>query len=177
MSCSSHPCGQFRQTPLVPARVPFHLWLRVAALLSVSRAYLNQAELSGLLHCLCSWFDHGYSWFSPGWRITGFIMCSFWVTYTPALSPLFRYDLIRSCKLEKGWAWPVCLNGMLPGETQDAKGNGAADSVNATLPSESAMEQNIQPLEKGTELMPCHQDGVENLKSNDLCLLKIFWED
>lgn len=66
---------------------------------------------------------------------------------------------------------------MLPGETQDAKGNGAGDSVNATLPSESAMEQNIQLLEKGTELMPCHQDGVENLKSDDLCLLKIFWED
>lgn len=54
---------------------------------------------------------------------------------------------------------------MLPGETQDAKGNGAGDSVNAVLPSELAAEQNIQPLEKGTELVPCCQDGLENLKS------------
>lgn len=46
----------------------------------------------------------------------------------------------------------MCLDGMLPGETQDAKGNGAGDSVNAALPSESAMEQNIQPLEKSTGL-------------------------
>lgn len=82
-------------------------------------------------------------------------MCSFRVTYTPALSPLSRYDLIRSCKLVKGWAWLMCLDGMLPGETQDAKGNGASDSVNAALPSESATEQNKQPLEKGTELVSC----------------------
>lgn len=59
----------------------------------------------------------------------------------------------------------MCLDGMLPGETQDAKGNGVGDSVNAALPSESAMEQNIQPLEKGTQLVPCHRDGVGNLKS------------
>lgn len=38
----------------------------------------------------------------------------------------------------------VCLDGMLPGETQDAQGNGAGDSVNAALPSESDEEQNTQ---------------------------------
>lgn len=37
-----------------------------------------------------------------------------------------------------------CLDGMLPGETQDAQGNGAGDSVNAALPSESDEEQNTQ---------------------------------
>lgn len=95
----------------------------------------------------------------------GFIMCSFGVTYTPALSPLSCYDLIRSCELQKGGAWLVCLDGMLPAATQDAKGNGADDSVNATLPSESAMEQNMQPLQKGTKIVLCGQDGVENLKS------------
>lgn len=96
--------------------------------------------------------------------MTGFIMCSFGVTYTPALSPLSCHDLIRSCEPHKGGAWPVCPDGMLPGETQDAKGNGADDSVNATLPSESAMEQSIQPLQRGTKIVLCHQEGVENLK-------------
>lgn len=61
---------------------------------------------------------------------------------------------------------------MLPGETQDAKGNGVGDSVNAALPSESAAEQNIQPLENGTELVPCHSDGVKNLMSRQLLLIK-----
>lgn len=93
----------------------------------------------------------------------GFIMGFFGVTYTPALSPLSCYDLIRSCELQKGGAWLVCLDGMLPAETQDAEGNGADDSVNATLPSESAME-NMQPLQKGTKIVLWHQDVVENLK-------------
>lgn len=68
----------------------------------------------------------------------------------------------------------MCLHGMLPAETQDAKRNGADDSVNATLPSESAMEQNIQPLQKGTKIVLCHQDGVENPKFQQLVLLKIL---
>lgn len=42
----------------------------------------------------------------------------------------------------------MCLDGMLPAAAQDAKGNGADDSVNATLPSESAMEQNMQPYKR-----------------------------
>ena len=106
------------------------------------------------------------------WVESNWVMCSFWVTYTPALSPLSRYDLIRSCKLQKGWAWPVCLGGMLLGATQDAKGNGAGDSVNAALPSESATAQNLQPPGKGTELVPCRRDGVGNLKSSHLVLIK-----
>lgn len=93
----------------------------------------------------------------------GFIMGFFGVTYTPALSPLSCYDLIRSFELQKGGAWLVCLDGMLPAETQDAEGNGADDSVNATLPSESAMD-NMQPLQKGTKIVLWHQDVVENLK-------------
>lgn len=174
-SSSSHPCGQIEANSFVSCKSAISsLAGRVVALLSVSRAYLNQVELSGRLHCLYLWFDHGYSWFSPGWRMAGLIMCSFGVTYTWALSPLSPYDLIRSCKLQKGGAWLVCLDGMLPAETQDAKGNGADDSVNATLPSESAMKQKIRPLQKGTKIVLCCQDGVENLKFWQLVLLKIF---
>lgn len=42
---------KLRQTALVPARVS--LAGRVVALLSVSRAYLNQVELSGWLRYTC----------------------------------------------------------------------------------------------------------------------------
>lgn len=173
-SSSSNPCGQTQANSFGSCKSAISaLARREVALLSVSRAYLNQVELSGWLHCLYSWFDHGYSCFSPGRRMRVHNVF-FWSHVAPALSPLSCYDLIRSCELQKGGAWLVCLDGMLPAETQDAKGNGADDSVNATLPFESAMEQNIQPLQKGTKIVLCHQDGVENQEFQQLVLLKIF---
>lgn len=137
-SSSCHLCGQTEANSFGSCRNAISsLAGRVVALL---KGILKSGWALWSASLFVLWFDHGYSWFSPGWRMTGFIMCSFRVTYTPALSPLSCYDLIRSCKLHKGGAWPVCLHGMLPAETQDAKGNGADDSVNATLPSESATE-------------------------------------